>query len=133
MSQTVYITSQRKVGNSFISKIDRWINMENIGAGKYNYYDDQNFPHGFRRSGVFTIREAEYLESHGHTLRELESKIRTPENEDEKHFQQAVCEGLESQSFAVKAWSKYKQAITARSQRIFLSRHDGASSFLSTD
>ena len=59
--------------------------------------------------------------------------MRIPENEDEKHFQQAVCEGLESQSFAVKAWSKYKQAITARSERIFLSSHDGASSYLSTD
>ena len=24
-----------------------------------NYYDDLNFPHGFRRSGLFTILEAE--------------------------------------------------------------------------
>lgn len=107
--------------------------MENISAGKYNYYDDHNFPHGFRRSGVFTIREAEYLESHGHTLRELEAKIRTPENDDELHFQQAICEGTDSDSFAVKAWRKYKQAIHARSERIFLSRHDGASNFLPMD
>ncbi len=123
------INNLYKVFNSFIFNPDRWITMENISAGKFNYFDDQNFRYGFRRSGYFTVREAEYLESHGQTLKELEIGVRTPESDDETHFQLAIRDNLESNSFAVKAWRKYKNAISAKSQRIFLSQHCGASIF----
>lgn len=117
----------------FVYLIDRWVDMENISAGNYSYYDDQNFPHGFRRSGVFTIKEAEYLESHGQTLRELELNLREPISEDESHFQQAIQTDDISHSFAVNAWRKYKAAISARSQRIFLSKHSGEPSLGNLD
>ena len=99
--------------------------MENISVGKFNFFDDQNFPHGFRRSGMFTIKEADYLETYGHTLLGLENKTIEPVNEDEKHFQDAILSHSESHSFAVKTWQKYRMAISSRSQKIFLSSHSG--------
>ena len=97
--------------------------MENISVGKYRFFDDHNFPHGFKRSGVFTIKEAELLEAYGATLHNLEQFNIEPINDDEVHFQQAISTDLESTSFAVKTWRKYRQAISAKSQKIFLSEH----------
>lgn len=97
--------------------------MENISVGKYNFFDDHNFPHGFRRSGMFTVKEADYLETYGHTLLALENKTTEPVNEDEIHFQHAITNQIDSQSFAVKTWRKYRMAISSKSEKIFLSSH----------
>lgn len=35
------------------------------------FYDDANFPKGFKRSGDFTNKEAELLELHGHAMKNL--------------------------------------------------------------
>jgi uncharacterized protein len=107
--------------------------MENISAGQFTYFDDHNFPYGFRRSGMFTIKEAEYLESHGHTLRELENNIREPISEDEALFQAKIQSDEETTLFSVKTWRKYKAAIAARTERVFMSTYSGDEFLTSTE
>ena len=50
------------------------------------YIDRQKFPYGFRKSGDFSITEADLLTNYGKTLLGLESGELLPESEDEKHF-----------------------------------------------
>lgn len=101
--------------------------MENISVGKYTYFDDQNFPHGFRRSGIFTIKEAEFLETYGQTLLGLEKHTYEPINQEEALFQKAILGEAESNSFAVRTWRKYRAAIASKSEKIFMSPHSGDS------
>lgn len=60
------------------------------------FYDDQNFPRGFGRSGNFTLLEANILEQHGVVLKGLYNKILEPQNEIQAQFL-AVVSGSRNQ------------------------------------
>ena len=72
------------------------------------YSDTKNFPWGFKKSGDFTITEAEILQTHGKVLLTLENKEKAPATQEEKRFI-AVCRGEKIASSPVElAWAKYR-------------------------
>lgn len=85
------------------------------------FYDDNNYPHGFSRSGDYTIRESEALENYGTRLGLLASEQVEPANKVEEHFVAAIQNppardvdlgSLEDLSFIEKTWFKYQRLIT---------------------
>jgi len=75
------------------------------------YYDDQNFPHGFHRSGDFTRAQAQLLEAKGITLKALHEGHQTPDDDDERNFV-AMCQGQREASTAIeKTWRSYLNAL----------------------
>lgn len=93
-----------------------------------NYYDDLNFPHGFRRSGLFTILEAEFLMQNGHLMKALYDKIIAPETDEESEFVDALESGSQSTQLSVKVWRKYLSAVSdKKNAKIFMSAHSGPS------
>ena len=50
------------------------------------FYDDVHFPHGFSKSGDFTIADAELLSCIGQRLLMLEQGTAIPENKVEEQF-----------------------------------------------
>ena len=83
-------------------------------TGQFEFFDDINFPMGFRRSGSFSISEAELLSSYGDTLIKLQNKVLQPELPDEYEFIM-VCDGAkEAQTSLEKVWVKYKKEISRK-------------------
>lgn len=96
----------------------------NVRKQQINFYDDLNFPEGFRRSGVFTILEAEFLTQNGMLMQALYDGRVAPESDEEVEFVEAIQNRQSSQQLSVKVWNKYLLAVeNKRSQRIFMSRH----------
>ena len=73
------------------------------------FYDDINFPHGFKKSGDFNIAEAELLTSIGKRLHNLEQGISKPENQVEERFITVCKEQLEGETKVEILWQKYKR------------------------
>jgi len=91
-----------------------------------NYYDDQNFPYGFRRSGLFTILEAEFLLQNGHLMQALSRREIAPQSDEEQEFVNAIESGIHSEQLSVKVWLKYMKAVAEmKSAKIFMSKHSG--------
>ena len=89
------------------------------------YIDRQKFPYGFRKSGDFSITEADLLTSYGRTLLSLESGDLSPINEDEKHFVEFINGKVEAINNLEKAWAKYVRL--ARGKKHFYTLHSSAS------
>lgn len=71
------------------------------------FFDDDNFPYGFRRSGEFTPRQAELLERHGLALKALASGKQAPATQEEADFV-ACCRGERlPETELEKAWTRY--------------------------
>lgn len=78
------------------------------------YYDDQNFPHGFHRSGDFTRAQAEVLENKGHVLKALHEGLQAPSDDEEKLFV-TMCQGKrEATTLIEKAWQGYLNALSRK-------------------
>ncbi len=96
-----------------------------IRVSQKPFIDRQHFPYGFRKSGDFSITEADFLSKYGKNLLALESGELAPVNADEEHFvavargEEAPVNGLE------KAWVKYIKL--ARGKRHFYTLHSSAS------
>ncbi|GGF54708.1 DUF413 domain-containing protein [Alteromonas lipolytica] len=89
------------------------------------FIDRQHFPYGFRKSGDFSISEADALSAYGKTLAALESGELTPENAEEQRFI-AVLKGEEAATSCLeKAWIKYIKL--ARNRKQFYTLHSSAS------
>ena len=89
------------------------------------FIDRQHFPYGFRKSGDFSISEADILTSYGKTLAGLESGELVPETAGEAHFV-AVLKGEEAPATTLeKAWLKYVRLARGRKQ--FYTLHSSAS------
>jgi len=56
------------------------------------FYADAQFPYGLRRSGSFTVAQADLLENYGQAYQALHQGVRQPANEEEVAFL-AVCRG----------------------------------------
>ncbi|UTV29782.1 DUF413 domain-containing protein [Photobacterium atrarenae] len=76
------------------------------------FYDDQNFPRGFNRSGVFTINEATLLENYGRTMSGLANGTMVPATDSEAQFLAEVRGETEASSNFAKCWLKYVYKTT---------------------
>lgn len=76
------------------------------------FYDDKNFPRGFKRSGDFTISESDILSSLGFRLTQLKQKKVNAETDEEKHFVEMCEHNLLPESVVERVWAKYENIIT---------------------
>ena len=67
--------------------------MSFVSDKRFN--DFQHFPRGLRRSGEFTVAEANTLEQCGHVMLELYQGKREPQDEIEKAFIEPVRQLIE--------------------------------------
>ena len=79
-----------------------------------NFYDDTHFPHGFSRSGKFSISESEMLTKVGKRLWDLEQGLATPENQVEEKFLSVCQNTAEADTKVERLWMKYKDSIKAK-------------------
>ncbi|MCL1074921.1 DUF413 domain-containing protein [Shewanella dokdonensis] len=78
------------------------------------FYDDANFPKGFRRCGDFTQKEAELLEAHGVAMQALAAGSLLPRTSDEQRFVE-VIKGLQAATSPLeKLWIKYTTLALGR-------------------
>lgn len=89
------------------------------------FIDRAKFPYGFRKSGDFSIAEADILSTYGKTLLALEKGELTPESADEKAFVEFISGKKEASNNVEKAWQKY--VVLARGKRHFYTLHSTAS------
>ena len=89
------------------------------------FIDRQHFPYGFRKSGDFSIPEADVLSAYGKTLAGLESGELSPENAEEQHFIAVLKGEQQASSLLEKAWLKYIKL--ARNRKQFYTLHRSAS------
>lgn len=82
--------------------------MRSVGK----FYDDNNFPRGFNRSGVFTVSEAQILENYGRTMRGLAEGSLIPETTSEQEFLAEISGSKEIQTNYAKCWFKYLNKTT---------------------
>lgn len=81
---------------------------------KKRYFDDVNFPYGFKQSGDFTRLQAEILESCGATLYALEQNIQKPLGASQERFV-SVCRGeLPAETDIEKSWVKYREVLMSK-------------------
>lgn len=79
----------------------------NIRQGTKLFTDRVKFPYGFKKSGDFSISEAELLSYYGFTLFKLEQGEIKPETADEKHFLAVVKGKATATTLLEKTWLKY--------------------------
>jgi len=89
------------------------------------FVDRRKFPYGFKKSGDFSISEANILTTYGSTLLGLESGDLKPETADEKHFVKFVNGKAQASGSIEKTWAKYVQLARGRKQ--FFTLHSSAS------
>ncbi|MCR5085689.1 MAG: DUF413 domain-containing protein [Succinivibrionaceae bacterium] len=96
------------------------------------FNDFNHFPRGIRRSGEFSIREADLLEQCGSAMMDLKNGVRKPKDEAERTFvAQINGKGIITDSNA-KIFSKYLAVIKPRRQHRLGAggSDDGGSSFM---
>lgn len=74
---------------------------------KKRFFDDANFPKGFRRCGDFTNKEAEMLENHGEAMKALAEGSRSPVTPEEAQFVDVVRTNKPPSSLLEQIWLKY--------------------------
>lgn len=90
------------------------MNLKHGFVASREFFDDINFPYGFRKSGDFIVPEANMLSAIGQRLSQLEHQVVQPENDTEKQFVQ-VCRGEKEASTQVeRLWLKYKNLVSHR-------------------
>lgn len=89
--------------------------------GESKFYDTANFPHGFSRSGFFTIKETEVLETFGGTLKALSDGVEQPQNTDESAFVANLTEQISTSDIYVKIWKKYLKHTNTKVRLLTLS------------
>lgn len=77
-----------------------------------DFYDDVHFPMGFKRSGDFTIPEAELLTKVGVRLTQLRDGKVEPVSTEERQFVQMCQHNLKPSSGVERVWAKYQNLIT---------------------
>lgn len=73
------------------------------------FYDDVNFPHGFSKSGFFSIPESELLETLGRRMYALEQGVVQPDSPIEQSFLEVCKEQKKPHTRAERVWHKYKK------------------------
>lgn len=75
------------------------------------FFDDENFPKGFSKSGEFTLAEARLLEDYGNQLEALSSGQLTASTAEQKQLLKVLAGDAEPASTLEKAWLKYTRKI----------------------
>ena len=89
------------------ASIDTLANGTASFVSNKRFYDDVNFPKGFKRCGDFTNKEAELLEQYGQALKNLSEGTQLPCSPDEDQFVKAT-QGLMPPTTPIELlWSKY--------------------------
>ena len=76
------------------------------------YTDYKHYPHGFSRSGDFTIKETERIERFGCLMKDLMTGSKTPSNDLEVSYLAQLSGKVEVTSLEVIAWNKYQNKIS---------------------
>lgn len=80
------------------------------------FSDIKHFPHGFRRSGDFSIKESDRLERFGTLFQQLSSGTKKPETAEEKEFFNQLTGKTPVTAPEVLAWNKYQTKISQSKQ-----------------
>lgn len=80
-------------------------------ASNRKFYDDQNFPYGFNRSGEFTLSQADRLQTHGYAYQELAAGKREPQTAEEKDFVRFCLGDRQPETEHERTWNKYISLI----------------------
>ncbi|MGZ9898051.1 MaoP family protein [Shewanella gaetbuli] len=98
--------SQQSYNNAAVT-----LNAISSGAASFvstkRFFDDVNFPKGFKRCGDFTNKEAELLEQHGHALKALMEGSQLPGTPDEDQFVKVSQGALAPSTTLELLWAKY--------------------------
>ena len=79
------------------------------------FFDDDHFPHGFKKCGDFTVRESDLLSTFGSIMRDLHSGKCQPSNPIQARFID-ICQGKNAaESPLEKVWLKYLDIIRRKS------------------
>lgn len=82
------------------------------------FRDDKRFTRGFKKSGHFSIREAELLEQYGQIFYDLESG-RHPRTQEELSFRELLDGKRLPESDVERVWAKYKALCNKKLPRMF--------------
>ncbi len=86
--------------------------MSFVSDKRFN--DFQHFPRGLRRSGQFTVAEADMLELCGQAMLELYQNKRAPADDVEQAFIDRINAGEPAGNPHAKVWFKYLKVIGPR-------------------
>lgn len=75
------------------------------------FSDPKNYPRGFRRSGDFSIKEADALEQYGNLIVALEAGDYVASDDEDQHLLAVLRGQEEAETLATKAWVKYVKCI----------------------
>lgn len=75
------------------------------------FFDDKHFPRGFARSGYFTIKEAQLLETCGRTMKSLFEGTTQPQDEEQQKFVDEINGRRAIESQYAQCWLKYLEKI----------------------
>ncbi|WP_083700172.1 DUF413 domain-containing protein [Shewanella sp. UCD-KL12] len=75
--------------------------------GQKAFHDDINFPRGFRKSGDFTLLEAELLGLYGDTMQALEIGTLEPLTIEEDNFLRVLKQPQKAKTKLELVWIKY--------------------------
>jgi len=98
----------------------------NVRVGSKSFSDPNRFPYGFKKSGDFSISEAEILSTYGDTLFNLEIGSLLPSTTEEEHFIQCAKGQANIETSIERAWMRYVKL--ARSKRHFYTMHSSRAS-----
>ncbi|QFU23997.1 DUF413 domain-containing protein [Shewanella eurypsychrophilus] len=94
---------------------------ESFRFGQKSFTDDINFSRGFRKSGDFTLLEAEVLSLYGETMLSLEAGILEPLTLEENNFVRMLKQPQKAKTKLELVWIKYIKLT--REPRRFHSLH----------
>ncbi|MBE7216600.1 DUF413 domain-containing protein [Shewanella benthica] len=97
---------------------------ESFRFGQKSFIDDVNFPRGFRKSGDFTLLEAETLGLYGDTMAALETGALEPLTQEENHFVKMLKHPHRAKTKLELVWIKYIKLV--REPRRFHSLHSSS-------
>jgi uncharacterized protein len=80
------------------------------------FTDYKHYPHGFRRSGDYSIKEADRIERFGHLFQQLQSGEKKPSGAEEKEFLKQLTGKSPVTAPEVMAWNKYQKKISESKQ-----------------
>ena len=100
MSQQSFVNAKQAIGAQTNGTNDSFRSSK-------RFYDDVNFPKGFKRCGDFTNKEADLLEQYGQAMKSLAEGSQLPCNVDEDQFVQVTKGNLPATTNMELLWIKY--------------------------
>lgn len=102
-------------------------------SSNIKFFDDNNFPYGFSRSGDFTATEAQLLTDCGHIMMQLAQKQRLPENSDQEQFLQVIEGKAVPQTPIERIYEKYIKLVERKNNVVSFIKKAPSDSLLDED